>query len=63
MFSSSFFSVITHLTAINNNINDNEKALGLLTNSQRALGSLTNNLTDNQEALRPLTATKGPRDP
>ena len=58
MFSCSFFSVITHMTVINNNINDNKGVLGPLTNNQ---GALANNygalwpLTDNQGALGPLT--------
>ena len=65
MFSYSFFSVITHLTAFNNNINDNKGALGPLTNNQGAPGPLTSNqgalrpLTDKQGALRPLTDNQG----
>ena len=40
MFSCSFFSVITHITVINNNINDNKWVSGPPTNNQ---GALTNN--------------------
>ena len=40
MFSCSFFSVITHITVINNNVNDNKGVLGPLTNNQ---GAPTNN--------------------
>ena len=36
LFSCSFFSAITHITIINNNINDNEVAPGPLTNNQGA---------------------------
>ena len=43
MFSRSFFSVITHITVIKNNINDNEGAPGPLNNNQGAPGPLTNN--------------------
>ena len=34
MFSCIFFSVITHITVIHKNINDNEGAPGPLTNNQ-----------------------------
>ena len=40
MFRCSFFSVITHKTVINNNINDDKGVSGPLTNNQ---GALTNN--------------------
>ena len=57
-----FFSVITHITVINKNINDNKGVPGLLTNNQ---GAPTNNwdalgpLTDNQVAPGPLTENQG----
>ena len=63
MFSCSFFSVITHITVINNNINDNKWVLGPPSNNQ---GALTNNqgaLTNNQGALESLTDNQGVRDP
>ena len=69
MFSCIFFSVITHLTAINNNINNNKGALGPLTNNQGALSPLSDNqgapshLMDNQWALRPLTDNQGAPGP
>ena len=62
---SCFFSVITHQTVINNNINDNEGAPVRLTINQGAPEPLTNNqealgsLTDNQGALEPLTDDQG----
>ena len=40
MFGCSFFSIITHMTVINNNINDNKGVPGPLTNNQ---GAPTNN--------------------
>ena len=50
MFSYSFFSVNTHITVINNNINDNKEVPrppinnhGALTNSYGTLGPLTEN--------------------
>ena len=49
MFSCSFFSVIMHITVINNNINDNKRVPGPPTNNQGALESLT----DNQEVRDP----------
>ena len=49
------FSVITHITVINNNIHDYEGAPGPLTNNQGAPGPLT----DNQEALGPLNENQG----
>ena len=36
MFSCSFFSVITHITVINNNINDNKGVPGPPTNNKGA---------------------------
>ena len=54
MFSFTFFSVITHITVISNNINDDEGAPGPPPSNQGILGSLTNNqgapgtLTENQ---------------
>ena len=59
MFSCScFFSVITHIAVINNNINDNEGAPGPLTNNQGAPGPIT----DYQGAVRaaPNRQTGGP---
>ena len=52
-----FFSVITHRTVINNNINDDEGAQGPLTNKQGFLGLLTNN----QGVPGPLTDNQGPQ--
>ena len=65
MFTCSFFSVITHLTVINEITNDDEGAPGPLNNNQGASGPLT----DNQGATRPLIplglylTTRGPRAP
>ena len=56
MFSCSFLSVITHITVINNNINDNKWVLGPPTNNQGAL-------TNNYGALESLTDNQGVRDP
>ena len=61
-----FFSAITHITVINNNINDNKGLPGPLTNN---LGAPTNNygdlgpLTDNQGTLGPLTENQGAPGP
>ena len=56
MFSCSFFSAITHLTVINNNINDNKGVPGPLTNNQGGpLLTTKGPLSDNQEALGTLT--------
>ena len=38
MFSGSFISVITHITMIKNNINDNDGAPGPLNNNQGSRG-------------------------
>ena len=51
-----FFSVITHITVINNNINDNKWVPGPPTNNQGAL-------TNNYAALESLTDNQGVRDP
>ena len=55
MFVCSLFSVIAHVTVINNNINDDSGAPGPLTRNQRFPGPLT----DNQEAPGPLTDKQG----
>ena len=60
MFSCSFFfSVITHTTLINDNINDNKGVPGPLTNNQGPLITTRGHLTDNQGAPRPLTENQG----
>ena len=51
-----FFSVITHITVINHNINDNKGVPEPLTNNQGAL-------TNNQEALGPLPDNQGAPEP
>ena len=56
MFSCSFFSVITHITVINNNINDNKWVPGPPLNNQGAL-------TNNWGALESLTNNQGVQDP
>ena len=60
-----FFSVITHITVINNNINDDEEAPGPLINNQGAPEPLTDKqgisgpLIYNQGAPEPLTDNQG----
>ena len=54
MFSCSFFPVITHITVINNNINDNEGVPAPLNTNQGA---------PNQQPEGRLPTTRGPWDP
>ena len=54
-----FFSVITRITVINNNINEDEGALGPLTNNHGA----PEPLTDKQGPQGPLSDKQGPQGP